>query len=185
MARYAYTGVFKDGSGKIVPSGTVTIYLAGTTTLASVYTASSGGDAVNSVTSDATNGSFTFYADRTVYASNQQFKLVLSKTGFTSQTYDNIQVGPCSSGDIVSVADGTLVWDPGSLIDGAGETSGSITATGAVLGDYVVAAAPYSLQGITMSPYVDAADSVKIRLQNETTGTINLASGTWKVKVFR
>lgn len=79
---------------------------------------------------------------------------------------------------------GTIVFDPGSLVDGAGETSSSVTVTGAALGDFAIVAAPYDLQGITATVYVDAANSAKIRLQNETTGTIDLASGTWKVKVL-
>jgi len=32
--------------------------------------------------------------------------------------------------------------------------------------------------------YVSAADTVTIRLQNETGGTIDLASGTWKVIII-
>ena len=80
---------------------------------------------------------------------------------------------------------GSATWNPGNLADGAGETSASITVTGAVLGDFVLASAPYDLQGITMTPYVDASNSVKIRLQNETGGAIDLASGTWKVRVIK
>jgi hypothetical protein len=79
----------------------------------------------------------------------------------------------------------TLVWNPGSLADGAGETSAAITVTGAALGDFVLVAAPYDLQGITCNGYVSAANTVKIRLQNETGDTIDLASGTWKVKVIK
>lgn len=85
----------------------------------------------------------------------------------------------------IAVISGSVVWNPGSLNDGVGETSASITATGADLGDFVLVSAPYDLQGITCNGYVDAANSVKIRLQNETTGVIDLASGTWKVKVIK
>ena len=81
--------------------------------------------------------------------------------------------------------DGTLVWDPANLVDGAGETSSGITVTGASLGDYVLVSAPYDLQGILAHAYVSAADTVKIRIQNETGGAINLASGTWKVRVIK
>lgn len=74
----------------------------------------------------------------------------------------------------------TFTWDPGSLDDGVGETSSAIAVPGAVLGSTIVqCVAPYDLQGITLSAWVDAANSCKARLQNETTGTINLASGTW------
>jgi len=42
----------------------------------------------------------------------------------------------------------------------------------------VLVSAPYDLQGITCNGYVDADGSVKVRIQNETGGVINLASGT-------
>ena len=76
----------------------------------------------------------------------------------------------------------TVVWNPGSLVDGAGETSPNIALAGAKLGDFIVAAAPYDLQGITMTAYMQANDVAKIRLQNETTGTIDLANDTWFVR---
>jgi hypothetical protein len=76
-------------------------------------------------------------------------------------------------------------WDPGSLADGVGETSAGITVTGAALGDFVIVSAPYDLQGIACSGYVSAADTVNIRLQNETTGVVDLGSGTWRVLVLK
>jgi len=77
----------------------------------------------------------------------------------------------------------SFTWNPGNLVDGAGETSATVTVTGATLGDYVQIAAPYDLQGITCTGYVQAADTVQVRLQNETGGAVDLASGTWKIKV--
>ena len=74
----------------------------------------------------------------------------------------------------------TFTWDPGSLADGVGETSSAIAVPGAVLGSTIVhCVAPYDLQGITLNAWVDAANSCKARLQNETGGVIDLASGTW------
>jgi hypothetical protein len=81
------------------------------------------------------------------------------------------------------VLNASATKDPGSLIDGAGETL-SFTVTGAALGDYVLVAAPYDLQDITVTAYVQAADTVEVRLQNESTATVDLGSGTWKVKVI-
>ena len=83
-----------------------------------------------------------------------------------------------------TVINASGTWDPGSLADGAGETK-SITATGAALGDYVMVSAPYDLQDMTVSAYVQAADTVEIRLQNESGGILDLASGTWRVRVVR
>jgi len=80
---------------------------------------------------------------------------------------------------------GSIVWDPASLADGAGETSSSITVTGAALGDFVIVSAPYDLQDCVATAYVQAANTVEIRLQNESTATRDLASGTWKVRVIR
>jgi hypothetical protein len=85
---------------------------------------------------------------------------------------------------LAGVISGSATWNPGNLVDGAGETSSSITATGAALGDFVLVSAPYDLQGVTCNGYVDAADSVKVRLQNETGGAVDLASGTWRVRVL-
>ena len=80
----------------------------------------------------------------------------------------------------------TFVWDPGSLADGAGETSAAVPYPGATLGGVSVQAiAPYDLQGITCNAWVDAANSCKVRLQNETAGTIDLASGTWTLQARR
>lgn len=79
---------------------------------------------------------------------------------------------------------GSAVYDAASLIDGAGATS-TITVTGAALGDYVVAVScSVDLQGILLTGYVSAADTVSFRLQNETTGTIDLASATYRAVVL-
>lgn len=78
----------------------------------------------------------------------------------------------------------SAVIDPASLVDAAGSTTSLTGVTGAVLGDTVLVFAPYSLQGITVNGYVSAANTVEIRIQNESAGTIDLASGTWKVLVL-
>lgn len=79
----------------------------------------------------------------------------------------------------------TLTWDPPSLADGAGATSSAITIAGAAFGDTVTVGAPYDLQGILCTGYVSAANTARIRLQNETGGTIDLGSGDWKVTVAK
>jgi hypothetical protein len=79
---------------------------------------------------------------------------------------------------------GSATWNPGSLGDGAGETSAGITVTGAAVGDAVLVYPPYDLEDTVVTGYVQAADTVEIRLQNESTGTRDLASGTWHVAVF-
>jgi len=75
----------------------------------------------------------------------------------------------------------TFTYDPGNLVDGAGETSQQ-TMTGVVLGDFLMVSAPYDLQDISVTAYVQAANTVEVRVQNESTNTVDLGSGTWKVR---
>jgi parallel beta-helix repeat protein len=89
--RYNFKSVARDGAGNIVPSATVSVYLAGTTTAASVYAAYTGGTAVNSVTS-GTDGVYEFYVDDTDYAVGQRFKIYISKTGYSSITHDYMTI---------------------------------------------------------------------------------------------
>jgi hypothetical protein len=72
---------------------------------------------------------------------------------------------------------GSATYDAASLIDGAGAT-GTVTVTGAALGDIANVSFGVDLQGITCTSYVSAANTVAFRLQNETGGTIDLASTT-------
>lgn len=74
--------------------------------------------------------------------------------------------------------------NPGNLADGVGETQ-SVAVSGAQLGDFVIVSAPYDLQDITVTAYVQAADTVEIRIQNESTATVNLDSGTWRILVIK
>ncbi len=96
MPRYPYQGTTKDGSGKVICSATVAVFLTGTSTVASIYTASAGGVAVNSVTSGADTSSspgyFIFWIDRANYAASQEFDITISKSGFNTQTYSFIVI---------------------------------------------------------------------------------------------
>jgi hypothetical protein len=89
--RCYYKGTFRDKAGNPVSSGTANVYLAGTTTAASVYTSLAGATAVNSVTS-GDDGTFEFWVSRFDYDIDQKFKIVLSKDGYTSATWDNVAI---------------------------------------------------------------------------------------------
>lgn len=78
----------------------------------------------------------------------------------------------------------TATVDVASLVDAAGATSSSITVTGAALGDYVFFSHGVDLAGITCSASVQAADTVEVRFQNESGGTLDLASTTTRVVVL-
>lgn len=79
---------------------------------------------------------------------------------------------------------GSATYDPPSLVDGAGATT-TVTVTGAILGDYAVASFSRDLQGITVTAWVSATDTVSVRFQNETGGPIDLASGTLRALVTK
>ena len=76
---------------------------------------------------------------------------------------------------------GSATYNPPSLADGAGDTT-TVTCAGAALGDYVSVSFSLDLQGITMTAWVSAANTVSVRFQNETGGTLALASGTLNVQ---
>lgn len=81
--------------------------------------------------------------------------------------------------------EGSATFDPGSLVDAAGVTT-TVTVTGAALGDFVDSVSfSLDLQGITLTAYVSAANTVAVRFQNESGGTLDLASGTLRVRVAR
>jgi len=82
------------------------------------------------------------------------------------------------------ILNGSATYDPPSLADGAGTTT-TVVATGAALGDFALASFSLDLQGITVSAYVSASNTVSVRFQNESGGTLDLASGTLRVRVWK
>lgn len=84
---------------------------------------------------------------------------------------------------IAGVLSGSATYDAASLADAAGATS-TITVTGAALGDFAMVSCSVDLAGITCTAYVSAADTVSFRLQNESGGTLDLASATFRARVL-
>jgi hypothetical protein len=85
---------------------------------------------------------------------------------------------------------GTL--DAGSLVDAAGEsdtttlTFAAVSGDNIALGDHVLSwAASVDVSGMTIVPYVSAAGVLTVRIQNESTATVDLASATWTFLVGR
>lgn len=85
----------------------------------------------------------------------------------------------------VPYLDATFTWNPGTIASGGGATSSAITVTGSVLGDFASVAAPYDLQGVMATAYVSAANTAVVRLQNQTGGSVTLASGSWRVRTIK
>lgn len=82
------------------------------------------------------------------------------------------------------VLNATATIDPPSIA-ASGQATAPVTVTGAALGDYVLVAAPYDLQGVGAHGYVSAANTVTVLLKNGTAAAVDLASGTWKIKVLK
>lgn len=96
----------------------------------------------------------------------------------------NVSLNAGTARPIPTMLSGTATYDPGSLADGAGATT-TVTVTGAALGDIALASFSLDISGISVTAYVSAADTVSVRFQNETTGTLDLAEGTLKAVVFK
>lgn len=84
----------------------------------------------------------------------------------------------------LSMLRGAFFFNPASLVDAAGETSGICTVTGAIIGDAVVLYPPYDLEDLIVTGYVQSADSVEVRVQNESGGVVDLGGATWNVGVI-
>lgn len=80
---------------------------------------------------------------------------------------------------VPSRIEGTATFDPGSLADGAGTTT-TVTVTGAALGDMALASFSLTTSGITITAWVSASNTVSVRFQNESGGTLDIGSGTLK-----
>jgi hypothetical protein len=78
----------------------------------------------------------------------------------------------------------TATYDQASLSAGS-QTSTTITVTGALLGDHVELSFSLDLALLQATAYVSSANTVTIVIRNGTSGAIDLASGTLKVKVWR
>ena len=99
---------------------------------------------------------------------------------------------PASGSTIVGVTSagrgtvfrGTATFNPANLADGAGETT-TVTVTGAVLGDFSTVSFSNDLQGISVTSWVSASNTVSVRFQNESGGALDIASGTLTALVTR
>jgi hypothetical protein len=98
---------------------------------------------------------------------------------------DSLRVGnPGKAARITEIRLYTAAVTPADLADGEGETI-SMTATGAALGDFVLLMPVVDSAGATITAYVSATDTVEARIQNESTGNVHLADGTWEFLVIK
>lgn len=98
--------------------------------------------------------------------------------------YLNQTEGDARYVQLSTVLNGSKTYDPPSLATGT-QTTTTVTVTGAVIGDYVHASFSLALTGIILSASCDAADTATVVFLNMTGGTIDLASGTLKVRAWK
>lgn len=79
---------------------------------------------------------------------------------------------------------GAKTFDPANLTNGSRDST-SVSVSGAALGDKVTASFSLDLQGIDLFGYVSSANTVTVIFHNATGGTLNLASGTLRVTVWK
>lgn len=76
----------------------------------------------------------------------------------------------------------SATWNPGAILDGNEEVT-EVTVPGANLGDFAFASFSLDVADLTLSAAVTAANTVTVQLGNWTGGTLDLGSGTVRVKV--
>jgi hypothetical protein len=129
--------------------------------------------------------SFSVAGDTAVTAAFQAADAAAAAAVATTLTaYDTRAVADTRNVLASTVLNGSTTYDPPSLADGTGTTT-TVTVTGAALGDFALCSFSLDLQGIGVTAYVSAADTVSVRFQNESGGTLDLASGTLKARVWK
>ena len=79
----------------------------------------------------------------------------------------------------------TATLDAGSLVDAAGETD-TVAVPGVALGDMVLGCSfAVDEAGMSVTAYVSAANTVSIRVQNESTATVDSAACKIRLVVGR
>lgn len=104
---------------------------------------------------------------------------IVNPTFFANTT--NIVRTSSSTTSLPGGWEGSVTYDPPSLNDGDGVTT-TISITGVRLGDTAAVSFSNDLQGIMLTAWC-TTDTVNVRLQNETGGVIDLASGTLRATV--
>lgn len=87
------------------------------------------------------------------------------------------------SENLTGPKDATATWNPGSILDGNEEAT-EVTVTGAELGDFVLSSFSVDVADLVLDAQVTAAGTVTAVLANNTGATVDLASGTLRVRVI-
>jgi hypothetical protein len=155
-------------------------------TLATPPTAPNTGDSY--IVAAAPTGAWTGYANYVAgYYGGWSFKAPVTGWRVFSRNDSKVVYYTGSAWAVLAAPylDATFTWNPGTIANNGGVTSSAVTVTGAALGNLAQVAAPYDLQGLTATAYVNAANAAVVRLQNLTGASVTLASGTWRVRVAK
>ena len=112
--RYIYQNTVQDDEGRLVANADCTVYLAGTSTLATIYTTESGSVDADSVVETDSSGAFVFWVDEDDYPHNQLFKIVVEYNSYTGETLDDIAIFPTSERTLIT--DSTVDQGDSSII---------------------------------------------------------------------
>jgi len=82
------------------------------------------------------------------------------------------------------ILNGSKSYNPPNISNNARDST-TVTVTGAVLGDFALASFSLDAQGIVISSYVSAADTVTVIFQNHTGSPVDLGAGTLRAKVIK
>lgn len=97
----------------------------------------------------------------------------------------NIPFNPCPSKPPAhDPLRGTFAYNPPNLVAGTGDTQ-TFAIVGVRSNDYVQVSFSNSLQGLSLTGYFHANDTVGFRLQNGTAGAVDLAAGTITAIVYQ
>jgi hypothetical protein len=89
-----------------------------------------------------------------------------------------------TASDNIGWLSASATWDPPNIANGSSSAT-TITVGNAVLGDAVVCSFSNALSGLVLCGQVSAADTVEVRLVNNSGGAVDLASGTLRVQVLK
>lgn len=92
-----YQNALQDLHGNAIAGASVTVYVYGTTTLATIYTDNGSGLVPNSVVTTASDGGFYFYAP------NGRYSLGISATNFVGESYTDLTLFDPTDAGITSV----------------------------------------------------------------------------------
>lgn len=172
-----------------------TITLSGTADCYMIYANSSAfidisilDDDNNALTDTSSGAYYTANCDSTSYIENASFRY----SAHATLPVPNANLSDNNTpkrirrwgGTWRGYAQGSATYDPASLADGEGVTT-TVTVSGAALGDFAIASFSNALQGVTVTAWVSATDTVSVRFQNESGGVLDLASGTLRAGVLK